>query len=80
MKKNAYSVMNAKLKGMIAEVMEIENISCSDLSEWLGYGPEYIQKKGAAKALPELRLKDVMLLAEKCGRRIRFEESDVGSV
>lgn len=71
-----YSAMNAKLKGMIAEVMEIDGISCADLSEWLGYGPEYIQKKGAAKALPELRLKDVMLLAEKCGRRIRFEDME----
>lgn len=72
----AYSAMNAKLKGMIAEVMEIDGISCADLSEWLGYGPEYIQKKGAAKALPELRLKDVMLLAGKCGRRIKFEDMD----
>lgn len=74
MKQNAYTAMNAKLKGMIAEVMEIDGISCADLSEWLGYGPEYIQKKSAAKALPELRLKDVMLLAEKCGRRIRLTD------
>ena len=78
MKKDTYSTMNARLKGMIAEVCEIDGISCADLSQRLGYGPEYIQKKTAAKALPELRLKDVMLLAGKCGRRIKFE--DVESV
>lgn len=76
MKQDAYSVMNAKLKGIIAEVCEIDGVSCADLSQWLGYGPEYVQKKSASKALPELRLKDVMLLAEKCGRRIRFEDME----
>lgn len=76
MKQSAYSTMNAKLKGMIAEVCEIDNISCADLSQRFGYGPEYLQKKSASKMLPELRIKDVMLLAEKCGRRIRFEDMD----
>ena len=75
MKQNAYAAMNAKLKGLIAEACELDNKSCAEVSQWLGYGPEFLQKKGAAKALPELKVKDAMLLAMKCGMRIKFEEA-----
>lgn len=69
-----YTLMNARLSGMIAEICARDEIEDGDLSQRIGRGADYLRKKSAGAALPELRLKDVMLIAQMSGRKIKFEE------
>lgn len=74
MKQNPYKSMHVKIAGMVAEAAAASDQSASDLSKLLGYGDDYLRKKVATGTLPELRMKDVLLLAQMSGRQIKIVE------